>query len=69
LTGAEALTASERRIAGLVADGMTNRQIAAQLYVSPRTVATHLTHIYQKLGIGGRDDMAAMLGRQNLRPL
>jgi DNA-binding CsgD family transcriptional regulator len=68
-TGAQALTASERRIADLAADGLTNRQIAAQLYVSPRTVATHLTHIYQKLGIAGRDRMAAVLGGQNLRPL
>ncbi|WP_127128624.1 LuxR C-terminal-related transcriptional regulator [Georgenia sp. SYP-B2076] len=69
LTGTEALTASERRIAELAADGLTNQQIAAQLYVSTRTVATHLTHIYQKLRIGGREDVGGAMGRQNLRPL
>jgi DNA-binding CsgD family transcriptional regulator len=68
LTGAEALTASERRIAELAAGGLTNRQIAAQLYVSTRTVTTHLTHVYQKLRTGGREELAAVLSARNIRP-
>jgi DNA-binding CsgD family transcriptional regulator len=50
LTGAESLTASERRIAELAATGASNPHIAQQLYVSRKTVETHLGHAYQKLG-------------------
>lgn len=57
LTGVEALTPSERRVAHLAAEGLTNRDIAQRLYVSARTVATHLTHAYQKLGVDGRDQL------------
>lgn len=63
LTGTEALTASERRIAELAVEGLTNRDIAQRLYVSPRTVATHLTHVYQKLGIDGRDQLPTSIRR------
>lgn len=57
LTGADALTPSERRIAHLAAEGLSNRDIAQRLYVSARTVATHLTHVYQKLGVDGREQL------------
>ncbi|HEY2162094.1 MAG TPA: AAA family ATPase [Solirubrobacteraceae bacterium] len=57
LSGAASLTASERRVADLAASGMTNRQIAQALFVTTRTVATHLTHIYQKLDLAGRDQL------------
>ena len=53
-TGIDALTPSERRVAELAAQGSSNRQIAQSLFVSVWTVATHLTSVYQKLGIEGR---------------
>lgn len=63
LTGANALTPSERRVAQLAAEGLTNRDIAQRLYVSPRTVGTHLTHVYQKLGVDGRERLRAIIRR------
>jgi DNA-binding CsgD family transcriptional regulator len=56
-TGIDALTASERRIARMAAQGMSNRQIAQQLFISTKTVALHLTHAYQKLDITSRSDL------------
>jgi DNA-binding CsgD family transcriptional regulator len=60
-TGAQALTASERRVARLAADGLTNRRIAEELFVTMATVETHLRHAFRKLGIRSRDDLAAAL--------
>jgi DNA-binding CsgD family transcriptional regulator len=54
LSGVEALTPSERRVAELAAGGMTNRQIAQELFVTARTVEGHLTHVFGKLGITSR---------------
>ena len=48
------LTARELEVAGLVAEGLTNREIAHQLYISIRTVTSHLDHIYTKLGVPSR---------------
>jgi DNA-binding CsgD family transcriptional regulator len=59
--GLAGLTASEARVARLAANGMTNRQIAGALFVEIRTVTTHLTSIYRKLDIGGREQLAAQL--------
>ena len=56
---ADALTKTERRIADLVAEGMTNAEVAAQLYVSARTVEAHLTQIYRKQGVRSRSELAA----------
>jgi DNA-binding NarL/FixJ family response regulator len=53
------LTAQEQAVAGLVAAGMSNRQVASELFVSVKTVQFHLTHIYAKLGIGSRAELAA----------
>jgi len=59
--GERELTATERRVALLVAEGKTNREVAASLVVSERTVATHLTHIYGKLGVRSRTELARHL--------
>ncbi|MCX5398690.1 helix-turn-helix transcriptional regulator [Streptomyces sp. NBC_00102] len=60
-TGARSLTASERRIARLAADGRTNTEIADLLHLARRTVETHLTHTYRKLGIRRRVELLASL--------
>lgn len=60
-TGVAALTPSERRIADLVATGQSNPQVAQQLFISRRTVETHLASAYAKLGISGRSELAAAL--------
>jgi DNA-binding CsgD family transcriptional regulator len=52
-TGVDALTASERRIARLAAEGRSNSQLAQELFLSPKTVETHLSHVYAKLGLTG----------------
>jgi DNA-binding CsgD family transcriptional regulator len=64
LTGLEAITASERRVAELAADGMTNREIAQALFVTAKTVEMHLSHIYTKLDITSRVELPAALGRE-----
>ena len=56
---ADTLTKTERRIADLVAEGMTNAEVAAQLYLSARTVEAHLTKIYRKERVRGRAELAA----------
>jgi DNA-binding CsgD family transcriptional regulator len=61
ITGRDALTGAEQRVAQLAAQGLTNREIAQTLFVSLRTVETHLTHSYQKLGIESRAQLAAAL--------
>jgi DNA-binding CsgD family transcriptional regulator len=61
LSGVDALTPAEHRVAALAADGYSNREIAQQLYVTQRTVETHLTHAFQKLDITTRTQLAARL--------
>jgi DNA-binding CsgD family transcriptional regulator len=57
----EGLTPAERRVAALVAEGRTNREIAAGLFLSERTVASHLTHIYAKLDVRSRTELVRRL--------
>ena len=57
------LTPTERRVAELVAEGLATKEVAARLFVSPRTVDGHLTHIYAKLGVHSRTDLARRLAQ------
>jgi DNA-binding CsgD family transcriptional regulator len=56
-----ALTPQERQIATLLASGRTTREAAAALFLSPKTVEYHLRHVYLKLGIGSREQLAAAI--------
>ena len=55
----EALTPSELKVAQLVAEGLTNPQIGARLFISRRTVQTHVSHSLAKLGAASRSELAA----------
>jgi DNA-binding CsgD family transcriptional regulator len=66
--GWESLTESERRVATLVAEGLTNRKIAERLYVSPRTIETHVSHALLKLDLGSRVQLAAEAARRTSQP-
>jgi DNA-binding CsgD family transcriptional regulator len=68
LTGPDALTSAERRVASLAADGLSNRQIAEHLFITQPTVETHLRHAFQKLGITSRADLPAQLAAQQPVP-
>jgi DNA-binding CsgD family transcriptional regulator len=62
LSGVAALTASELRVCQLAAEGMSNAEIAQALFVTRRTVETHLGNAYRKLDIASRDELARVLG-------
>jgi NADPH-dependent 2,4-dienoyl-CoA reductase/sulfur reductase-like enzyme len=59
--GVHALTASERRVAQMAAEGLSNPQIAQSLFLSPRTVESHLGRVYHKLDIAKRDELGPVL--------
>jgi DNA-binding NarL/FixJ family response regulator len=61
---ASELTETERRIAELVASGLANKEVAARLFVTVRTVEGNLTRIYAKLGVRSRTELAALLAGQ-----
>jgi DNA-binding NarL/FixJ family response regulator len=61
--GPYGLTRREMEVATLIADGHTNQQIAAKLYLSPRTVETHISHIFAKLGVSSRVAIVSALNR------
>jgi DNA-binding CsgD family transcriptional regulator len=62
LEGRDALTASERRVADLAADGKTNKDIAQALFLSVKTVEVHLGRSYAKLNVTGRTQLRSALG-------
>jgi DNA-binding NarL/FixJ family response regulator len=55
------MTAREHEIARLVAEGHTNKQVGAALFLSDRTIENHLSRIYAKLGVRTRTELAGML--------
>jgi DNA-binding CsgD family transcriptional regulator len=61
LSGAAALTPSERRTAAMAAEGLSNREIAQALFVTLRTVEMHLSNAFRKLGVSSRTQLAAAL--------
>ena len=61
LGGVESLTPSERRVAGMAAEELTNREIAQALFVTPKTVEVHLSNAYRKLDIRSRRELAGVL--------
>jgi DNA-binding CsgD family transcriptional regulator len=61
--GWASLTPTERQVVQLVSEGLANNDIAARLFVSPRTVQTHLTHVYTKLGLASRVQLAQEAAR------
>ena len=62
-SAADELTEGERRVAELAARGMTNREVASALFLSPKTVEAHLARAYQKLGIASRAELGAVIAR------
>ncbi|HYV78154.1 MAG TPA: helix-turn-helix transcriptional regulator, partial [Streptosporangiaceae bacterium] len=60
--GWEDLTGTQRMVAELVADGLTNRGVGAQLFLSPHTIDFHLRQIYRKLGVRSRVELARLAG-------
>jgi DNA-binding CsgD family transcriptional regulator len=61
LSGLESLTASERRIAELASQGLTNREIAQTLFITARTVEGHLTSVFRKLRLDSRSSLHDVL--------
>jgi DNA-binding CsgD family transcriptional regulator/DNA-binding Lrp family transcriptional regulator len=64
-TGWGAMTKSELAVAQLVADGLTNREVAERLFVSPHTVNTHLRHVFAKLEVNSRVDLTRLATERN----
>jgi DNA-binding CsgD family transcriptional regulator len=62
-SGWASLTPTERQVTDLVVEGLSNAEIAERLFISVRTVGTHLTHVYGKLGVASRTQLAAAANR------
>ena len=62
--GWESLTPAERDVVGLVAEGHTNAEIGERLFISVNTVKKHLSHVYAKVDVDGRADLAAQFARR-----
>ena len=67
-TGWASLTPTELDVVRLVAEGIPNKDIATRLFVSPRTVQSHLRHVYNKLGLTSRVQLAQEAARQMATP-
>ena len=66
--GWESLTRSERVVVDLVARGSTNREAAAELFLSPDTINTHLRHAFTKLGVRSRVELARLAAELDREP-
>jgi DNA-binding NarL/FixJ family response regulator len=66
-TGIDSLTQRELQVARLVVDRRTNPQIAAELFLSQKTVETHLRNIFRKIGVSGRVELANVVVRADAR--
>jgi DNA-binding NarL/FixJ family response regulator len=66
-TGVAALSGREREIAELVAEGKTNKAIAAELFLSEKTVESHLSRVFSKLGVSSRAQVAGEIARESAR--
>ena len=66
--GEEPLTSQETRVAILAAQGMSNKEIGAALFLSPKTVERHLGNVFRKRGVRSRTELAAALARQQPSP-
>ncbi|HVE91075.1 MAG TPA: LuxR C-terminal-related transcriptional regulator [Actinomycetota bacterium] len=62
-TGWDSLSPTERTVAGLAASGLSNPEIGRRLFISRRTVETHLSHVFQKLGLASRIELAGVVAR------
>ena len=62
-TRLDALTPQELQIALRISTGATNREAASELFLSPKTIETHLTRVYRKLGLRSRSELVARIGR------
>jgi DNA-binding CsgD family transcriptional regulator len=60
-SGRDALTPSERRVAEMAAEGLSNPEIAQALFVARKTIEMHLGHVYRKLDVSGREELATAL--------
>ena len=69
VTGVESLTPSELRVARMAADGLTNREVAQALFVTPKAVEYHLANAYRKLAIEGRAGLAAAIAQSTTEEL
>ena len=64
VTGWDSLTGTEQAVAGLVAEGLNNKQVAARMYISTHTVAHHLRQAFRKLSIASRNELARIVMEQ-----
>jgi DNA-binding NarL/FixJ family response regulator len=64
--GPEALTPREREVVELLAEGLTNAELAARLFISPKTAAVHVSNILAKLGMASRSEVAAFAVREGM---
>ena len=67
-SGGDALTPTETDVVQLVVEGLTSPQIGARMFISPRTVQTHLKHVFEKVGCSTRAELAAAAARRGVTP-
>jgi DNA-binding CsgD family transcriptional regulator len=68
VSGWDSLTGAELRVVTLAATGVSNKEIARQLWLSPHTVGTHVRHALEKLGLRSRVEMARQAGARGIAP-